>query len=440
MITAESLTFDPTEARRQRGLAIAAVCRVTQKNGSWSVPSQSGQGRYTVTLEPKTPEIPRCTCKDFETRGEPCKHVYAVQYVIQREQNQDGSETVTESLTVSRQTTAPRKTYAQNWPAYNAAQTSEKQTFQSLLADLCKGIQEPEQTTGRPRASLRDMTFAMVFKVFSTVSGRRFQCDLDEAQQKGHIEKTPHYNTVFKYLEMPELTAVLKKLVVESSLPLRSVESDFAVDSTGFMTSRFIRWYDHKYGAPKQKHDWVKVHLMCGVKTNVVTAVEIDDRNAADSPKFKPLMEATSENFEMREVSADSAYLSYANMDFATDRGTLPFVAFKSNSTADNGGSFERMFLWYCYKRQDYMDHYHKRSNVESMMSMIKAKFGDSLRSKTDTAMKNEALCKVVCHNICCLIQSIHELGITEAFGQKTEKAIENKAAQCDFADAMAWL
>ena len=55
----------------------------------------------------------------------------------------------------------------------------------------------------------------------------------------------------------------------------------------------------------------------------------------------------------------------------------------------DQGGAFERMFLWYCYKRQDYMDHYHKRSNVESTMSMIKAKFGDSLRSKTDTAMKN---------------------------------------------------
>ena len=50
--------------------------------------------------------------------------------------------------------------------------------------------------------------------------------------------------------------------------------------------------------------------------------------------------------------------------------------------------------------------------NVESTFSMIKAKFGDSLRSKTDTAMVNEALCKVLCHNICCLIQSPYELGI----------------------------
>ena len=58
----------------------------------------------------------------------------------------------------------------------------------------------------------------------------------------------------------------------------------------------------------------------------------------------------------------------------------------------------------------------HKRSNVESTFSMIKAKFRDHVRSKTDVAMVNEVLCKIVCHNICCLIQESHELGIDAAF------------------------
>jgi len=47
---------------------------------------------------------------------------------------------------------------------------------------------------------------------------------------------------------------------------------------------------------------------------------------------------------------------------------------------------------------------------------MIKAKFGDHLRSKADVAMVNEVLCKIICHNICCLIQGAHELGITTKF------------------------
>ena len=59
---------------------------------------------------------------------------------------------------------------------------------------------------------------------------------------------------------------------------------------------------------------------------------------------------------------------------------------------------------------------YHKRSNVETTFMMIKAKFGDSLRSQTERAQINEALCKVLCHNICCLIQSMYELGLRPKF------------------------
>lgn len=43
---------------------------------------------------------------------------------------------------------------------------------------------------------------------------------------------------------------------------------------------------------------------------------------------------------------------------------------------------------------------------------MIECKFGDSLRSKSDTGQMYEVLCKVIAHNLCCLDAAIHELGI----------------------------
>jgi transposase len=71
------------------------------------------------------------------------------------------------------------------------------------------------------------------------------------------------------------------------------------------------------------------------------------------------------------------------------------------------------------------MQHYHRRSNVETTFSMIKAKFGERLRSKTRTAQENEVLCKILCHNVCCLIQSIYELGIEPTFwGGETDVAL----------------
>ena len=64
------------------------------------------------------------------------------------------------------------------------------------------------------------------------------------------------------------------------------------------------------------------------------------------------------------------------------------------------------------------MQHYHKRSNAETVYSMIKAKFGSFVRAKTPIAQVNEVLCKVLCHNICVLIQSIYELEIEPIFWQ----------------------
>ena len=47
---------------------------------------------------------------------------------------------------------------------------------------------------------------------------------------------------------------------------------------------------------------------------------------------------------------------------------------------------------------------------------MIKSKFGSRIRSKSAHAMVNEVLCKVLCHNLCVLVQSIYELGIEPEF------------------------
>jgi hypothetical protein len=47
----------------------------------------------------------------------------------------------------------------------------------------------------------------------------------------------------------------------------------------------------------------------------------------------------------------------------------------------------------------------------EFTFRLVKRKFGNSLSSKTDTAMKNQTLAKFVCHNVCCTIQEMHESG-----------------------------
>jgi transposase len=405
------------EIREQRGIVLAATKTIRKIGGRWVVPSQSGSAMYSVHI---TNTDHHCSCPDYETRREDCKHIYAAIYVMRREENPDGSTTVTETAVAIAATERP--TYPQVWSAYNQAQKNEKEKFQSLLSDLCNSLPLGPQTrkNGRPSLPLSDMIFSTTFKVYSTMSARRFTTDLREAQSKGFITKAPHYNSVINYLESPELTPILKTLITQSSLPLQAVETDFAADSSGFASSRFVRWFDIKYGKERVDHDWIKVHVMCGVKTNIVTAVEIAGRNASDVKCFSPLLESTARNFKISEVSADKGYSSRACTDAIYKVGGTPFISFKGNATGGVGGSYQQMYHYFMYRKHEFLQHYHKRSNVESTFSMMKRKFGDSLRSKTDVAMVNEVLCKIICHNLVVLIHEMYELGIDPVFGKPT--------------------
>jgi transposase len=400
------------QEREGKALVIAAKSKLTKKGGKWQVPSQSGFKPF-YTVDPN-PDAPCCDCPDFEKRQDRCKHIFAVEIVIERE----SSTTITKTGDVTTTTTETVKIrYKQMWSAYTTAQVNEKARFLVLLYELCSGIDEPIQTMGRTRLPLRDMIFAAVYKVYSTMSSRRFMSDLKEAWCKGYISKLPNYNSINHYLDMAELAPLLQWLITRSALPLKAVETDFAVDASGFSTCEYVRWFDEKYGKEKSQKDWVKAHIICGTKTNIVTSVEVSGAHDHDSLYFAQLVNETAKRFNVEEVSADKAYSSYAAMRVVENKGAVPYIDFKEGST-DTGKCkiWNKMFHYYQAFRDQFMTHYHKRSNVESTFSMVKAKFGGSIRSKLPVAQTNEVLCKFLCHNLCCLIQSSYELGIDATF------------------------
>lgn len=404
--------------REERGLLIAAKSRNIRRKGKlWVVPSQShtATGHYLVNLEAQT-----CTCLDHQEAGHKCKHIFAAQFVYQREFefNEDGTVTEIQTLATIQQV---RKTYPQNWRAYDSAQTNEKAKFQTLLAELCKGIKEvPQAGRGRPRLPLADAIYSALFKVYSTVSGRRCLSDLADAKDKGYITRKPCFSKLLHVFESESTTPVLEKLVIETSNPLKAIETKFAVDSSGFSGCRFDRWFDQKWGDMRSIRAWTKAHIMVGCTTNIITACEVS--HAGDSPTLPTLLSATASRFEVSEVSADMAYSSVNNLAAIDALGAAPLIPFKRNAKGNNNGSlWAKMFHYFNYKREEFMRRYHNRSNVESTFSMLKAKFGDSVRSKTDIAMKNEVLAKIVCHNIVVLINAMYELGVDPIFW--TEKA-----------------
>jgi len=75
----------------------------------------------------------------------------------------------------STRTRSPRDPPTRRSGRVQPRQATETPRFQERLSDLTRGIQEPPPTQdGRRAASGEGRLFAMAFKVYSTVSGRRF--------------------------------------------------------------------------------------------------------------------------------------------------------------------------------------------------------------------------------------------------------------------------
>jgi transposase len=398
------------DARQEKGRLLANDKRIKLVGGNtWLVPSQSqNSGGYTVDVAEGT-----CSCPDYELRRTKCKHQWAVELTRTVETAPDGTKVLTETMTVT------RKTYTQDWPNYNAAQCAEKRTVQALLRGLCDGVMNPPHPGRGPKPiPLSDVVYGMTMKVYTGMSGRRATTDIQGCADAGHMTRAPHYNSLFNYFERADLAPILTALVEESAAPLASVETKFAVDSTGFGTAVFRRWFDHKYGREMKEHAWVKAHASVGTTTNVVTAVRVTEGNVSDSPELPALVEATARRFQIADISADKAYLSHANLAAIEAAGAVPYIPFKSNSRGEGPAAWRRLWGLFMYRQDEFLQHYHQRSNVEATFSAIKRKFGGAVRSKRFPAQVNEVLCKVLCHNLSMLVHAIHELGIDIPVGR----------------------
>ena len=310
------------------------------------------------------------------------------------------------------------KRYTQQWKEYNEAQTKEKLMFYRLLEELLNVVPTRTYTFGRPRKSLRDMIFCCMIKIYSNTSARRTMSDLELAKRAGYIKEVHHFNTVLNYFDDSGMKMIIDYLITISALPLKQVEEKFAVDSTGFGTQRFDRWLDIKHRLKSPLGKYKKAHVLCGIKTNIIAALQITKGNVNDSTMFEPLMIQTAEHFNMKEVSADKAYSSRANLDLANKIGALPFIPFKKNVTGKSRGSptWAKMYKLFAENYLEFAEKYHKRSNVETCFAMIKRKFGDSCRSKSDRCQNNEIRCKILAHNLVVLIHEIFELKLEVDF------------------------
>lgn len=402
------------EARLLRGAEIVKRGGVLKlRRLLWQVRSQSHEGAYLVDV---STERATCTCLDFQTRGTTpdfaCKHILAA--AIRRR-----LVAMPHGLMTDR-----KRSYPQDWPAYNRGQEMEVEHAFDLLAELCAGIFNPPQITGRPRHAFANIVFSMVAKVYGGMSQRRSASAIRAAYARGLIDQAPATSTLFRYFEDPTLTPLLRELVYQTSRPLEDLEDVLGVDSTGVSTCNYERWFDVKYGREASKQKYVKLHTIVGTATHIIIDAVVTDDTGADAPRLPELVKKAAESFMIAAVVADKAYLSKRNVVAIAEAGGVPYIPFKEGTSGVKGPNvWKKMWAAFTLKNEDFMAAYHARSNVETVFSMLKRKFSGSLRNKTFVAQQNEVLCKCIAHNLSVLVAAIYEIGLAPTFWHAGEPA-----------------
>ena len=354
----------------------------------------------------------RCSCPRWKDTEEPCKHVDRVVRKLDPRRPLNRHE----DLIGTR-----RRTYVQDWPAYDASQQAEHTLFDALLWDLLEQIPEslrPVGRSGRPTIPLRVQFLVAVKKVHLNKSSRRAR-GLMQAQfdgGKGLLGRVPCYAVPSRLLKRPETAPFLIHLIQLSALPLAVLEErgTIAIDSSGFCTTCRGAYCTEKHD-PGRKHRWVKAHLAIGTRTHAVLAVKITDEHGADCPEFIPLLgDVVRAGFTPDRVVADKAYLSKSNLQAAVDLGIEPYIPFKANSVGKRRSSaiWRKKYFEFQAKREEFDERYHDRSNVEATFSAIKRKLGEELYSHRPIARFNELLAKLLAYNVGIVIEQIFENGI----------------------------
>lgn len=397
------------QRRKMKGLLLAKKKNVSETKSGWIVKG-SHESKHLVTINSEGHYS--CSCEDFRNSNYVCKHIHAVRAV-------ESGIILPSISTLEKQLNSLRphiKECTQNWSAYTNAQSSEERLLFEILKNICSMIIEPtEKKRGRPTIPIQDAIIAMVCKVYSMKSGRRAEHDIEIAYEKGYISRKLRHTTVSDYMIKPEMTSILTALIELVSTPFINIETTFAMDSSGFSTKKHEPWKQFKYGIETKKRKWLKAHINVGVKTNIIAAVAITDSNETDQNKFEQLFTATLENFHVDEQMADGAYCTRDIFEAIDGSGAKPFIPFSDHSTGNPKGVWvwTEMYELFQQNKIEFLKHYHKRNNVETTFHMLKSKFGETLKSTSESGQVNEILCKILCHNICVFIHELYELNVS---------------------------
>lgn len=283
---------------------------------------------------------------------------------------------------------------------------NEKQKFVDFGINLIDSLNlDEEQIMGRPRCSYHDILKSLLIMAFYGMSYRRAKSDIVSLYENHLINTIPKKSTLNKYMNLKETKKIVEDLIQQTALFFREDEDTLIVDSTWISKKMYT-------GGHRVVHDKTsvavakcrKIHLAILKNSHIIAVCKTSDGFVHDHPLFNDLVVTTVKNgFNIVTLLADKGYCSKNNYFLCENLNIKHvFIDFKSNSTLKRAKSFawRRQLKLFKEHPEIWKEEYRYRVIIEDVISSIKRKRLNYLRSKKPIAMDVEMLLKCLIHNM----------------------------------------
>jgi hypothetical protein len=318
-----------------------------------------------------------------------------------------------------RKKTSPAE--AKKRSATRKANRTEKPGVETLLKLLCNTIPDRKYAgIGAKPIQHRDIVYCLIYKVYTLWATARSASNFEELLKKGLITRIPKDSCLHQFFNDESILLLLDGLLGKTSMPLILVDQVYSIDSTHFIQDEYLpywRLYPNAYTVKKAGgKKYISLHVLAGNETLIITSAIPASMKKPERDFFRPLVEKT---LELRAKAANIQYpglpeeaeravkrhLERKPLEILADKG---YTGRKVKKAAHNLGvtltvtekrkSRDKKIQVELTKKKG-----RRRNSVESIFNMVKNKFRRELLSKNAISSYNEALCKVICHNLIVL-------------------------------------
>jgi hypothetical protein len=215
----------------------------------------------------------------------------------------------------------------------------------------------------------------------------------------GHVPDHSTLSRAFKKLRLSDLTAMKDDLLTQLGVE----EEVVAGDSTSFRLSQASAYYQTRRG--RTYREWVKGAYGVGIHSRLIIAWRSGPGSRPDFGFLFPLKRQAARYGRKRNYRRDWLFLGDSGFDA---KGVHPLdiiPPIRRNGKLINPARKARADLVSAARLDGIFG---QRWQVETVNSVIKRKFGDTIRSRSKRLQHREPIVKALVYNIhvCCLVSS----------------------------------